>query len=306
MTIFEAIPAFLDEMTYGANCSPHTRRGYGSDLVQFLEFLSRYLDLPARGIGPGQVDLRAIRAYLSYLASAGLGKRSLGRKLAAVRSFYSYLRRVGECADNPAAVARTPRAGERTPDFLSRGEVALLLDEPFPDGPLGRRDRAVLELLYSTGARVGELVGIGLDEVDLNARTIRVLGKGGKEREVLFGLKASEALEAYLPARLELLGSGPRHNALFLNSRGGRLTDRSVRRILDARIREVGLRGGISPHALRHTFATHLLNNGADIRSIQELLGHASLSTTQRYTSVGVEALMATYLRCHPRANKQN
>ncbi len=302
MTVTEGIPAFLDELTYGRNCSPNTRRGYRTDLLQFLEFLARYGDRPAKDIEPDDVDLRTVRAFMSHLALAGVGKRSLGRKLSALRSFYDYLLRRGACRTNPARLAATPRSGERTPSFLSRGEVASLLDEPFPDTPLGARNRAMLELLYAAGVRVGELVGIDVDELDLDRRGARVTGKGGKEREVFFGDSAARALGDYLERRPGLVRRRPGEPALFVNYRGGRLSARSVARVLAARIREVGLRRGVSPHALRHTFATHLLNNGADIRSIQELLGHASLSTTQRYTSVGVEELMRTYLNCHPRA----
>jgi integrase/recombinase XerC len=210
--------------------------------------------------------------------------------------------RRGVCSANPAKLASTPRSGERTPAFLSRGEVTALLEEPFPETPLGARNRAILELLYATGIRVGELVDIDLQDIDLDNRTMRVTGKGRRQREVIFGRAAAAAIVDYQGQRPALLKPDGEKAALFLNNRGGRLSARSVARLLAARIREVGLRRGISPHALRHTFATHLLNNGADIRSIQELLGHASLSTTQRYTRVGVEELMRTYLECHPRA----
>jgi len=302
MTIAEALPLFFDELSYGRNCSPNTVRGYQADLRQFMAFLARYFDRPADGIMPDEVDLRTVRAFLSHLAREGIGKRSMGRKLSALRSFYDYLLRRGDSSINPARLAATPRTGEQTPAFLSRGEVAVLLDEPFPDTALGARNRAILELLYASGIRVGELVSIDLEDIDLEERNLRVTGKGRKQREVIFGSTAARALGDYLRSR-PLLSMGRREEqALFLNNRGGRLTARSVARLLNARIREVGLRRGISPHALRHTFATHLLNNGADIRAIQELLGHASLSTTQRYTSVGVEDLMRTYLQCHPRA----
>jgi integrase/recombinase XerC len=302
MTLAEALPLFLDELTYGRNYSPNTRRGYEADLRQFLAFLVKYFDKPAGSITPGEVDLRTVRAFLSHLAREGVGKRSAGRKLSALRALFNYLIRRGDCAANPAKLAATPRTGERTPAFLSRGEVTTLLDEPFPDTPLGSRNRAILELLYASGIRVGELTAIDIDDLDLKGRSLRVTGKGRKQREVIFGRAAEAALLAYLESRFLLAKPGADKNALFLNYRGGRLSARSVARMLDARIREVGIRRGISPHALRHTFATHLLNNGADIRAIQELLGHASLATTQRYTRVGVEELMRTYLQCHPRA----
>lgn len=302
MTFVEAVPLFLDELTYGRNCSPHTRRGYQTDLGQFIKFLAGYLDRPAEEISPDEVDLRTVRAYLSYLASRGIGRNSAGRKLSALRSLFEYLLRRGECAANPAALARTPRRGERTPAFLSRAEVTTLLEEPFPDTPLGARNRAILELLYASGIRVGELVAADLADLDLETRVLRVTGKGRKQRDVIFGRAAARALADYLARRPQLQRGREGEPALFLNYRGGRLSSRSVARMLQARIRETGMRRGVSPHALRHTFATHLLNAGADIRSIQELLGHASLSTTQRYTRVGIEELMRTYLECHPKA----
>lgn len=302
VTLFQAIPLFLDELTYGRNCSPHTRKSYGADLLQFLEFLAGYFDRSAKSIKPADVDLRSVRAFMSRLAASGLSKQTMGRKLSAVRSFFKYLQVRGDCSTNPARPAATPRTAEKTPSFLTRGEIQELLDEPFPDTPLGARDRAILELLYATGIRVGELVSIDLQDLDLQRKSIKVMGKGRKEREVLFGNTAMDAISHYLAERQKLSQKTPGQAALFVNNRGGRLTARSVARRLDARIRQVGMRRGISPHVLRHTFATHLLNNGADIRSIQELLGHASLSTTQRYTSVGIEELMKTYLKCHPRA----
>ncbi len=302
MTLAEAIPLFLDELNYGRNCSPNTVRGYEADLRQFQAFLARYYDRPADGVMPDEVDLRTVRAFLGHLAREGIGKRSMGRKLSALRSFYDYLLRRGDSSINPARLAATPRTGERTPAFLSRGEVSVLLDEPFPETALGARNRAILELLYASGIRVGELVSIDLGDIDLEGRNLRVTGKGRKQREVIFGSTAERALREYLEERPRLIKAKADEQAMFLNNQGGRLSTRSVARLLGARIREVGLRRGISPHALRHTFATHLLNNGADIRAIQELLGHASLSTTQRYTQVGVEDLMRTYLQCHPRA----
>ena len=302
MTLTELIPLFLDELTYGRNCSPHTRRGYEADLRQFMAFLVDYLGRAAEEVEPEEVDLRTVRAFLSHLAREGVGRRSAGRKLAALRGLFEYAVRRGECESNPARLASTPRTGEKTPVFFSRADVKILLEEPFPETALGARNRAILELLYASGIRVGELVSIDLADLDVKERGLRVTGKGRKQREVIFGRTAAAALKAYIERRHELIKNGAGEPALFLNYRGGRLRSRSVARMLDARIAEVGLRRGASPHALRHTFATHLLNNGADIRAIQELLGHASLSTTQRYTRVGVEELMKKYQECHPRA----
>lgn len=301
MRFYEAIPAFINEMRYGRNCSKQTLRAYESDLRQFTTFIAEYLSRPLDEVDVEEPDHRAVRAWLSSLALAGAAKSSRSRKLSSLRSFYDYLLRRGAVGRNPARIVNAPKKEDRSPAFLTRGEAATLLDEPFDPGPLGARNRALLELLYAAGIRVGELVSIDLGDFDLESGGLRVTGKGSKMREVVFGDHAREAIEDYLRLR-PALKPEPDQKALFLNHRGGRLTDRSVARILKARIRDIGLKRGISPHALRHTFATHMLNAGADIRSLQELLGHASLSTTQRYTRVGVEELMATYLKCHPRA----
>ena len=301
MRFADAIPAFIDEMRYGRNCSPQTLRAYEADLRQFTAFAADYLVRPLEEIEAGEPDHRAVRAWLSSLALSGSAKSSRGRKLSSLRSFFDYLLRRDALERNPARIVNAPKKEDRSPAFLTRGEAGTLLDEPFEDSPLGVRNRAMLELLYATGIRVGELVGIDVGDFDLTSGGLRVVGKGSKQREVVFGDHARRALEDYLKLR-PALRPEPEQTALFLNHRGGRLTSRSVARILKARIRDVGLQRGISPHALRHSFATHMLNAGADIRSLQELLGHASLSTTQRYTRVGVEELMATYLKCHPRA----
>lgn len=302
MLLTDAIPKFMDELKYSKNYSAETLRAYGNDLTQYLSFLVEYLSEKPESITADSADHRIIRAFLSRLGMNGIGNASIGRKLSTLRSFYDYLVRCKSCRKNPAKVLSTPKTGERMPKFISRPDVNLLLDEPFPDSQLGLRNRAILELLYATGIRVGELVGIDLEDIDPEGGNLRVLGKGRKQREVVFGTFAADALRAYLKVRSKLAKKDSEEKALFLNYRGGRLTTRSIARILRDRIREVGLRRGISPHSLRHTFATHMLNNGADIRSLQELLGHSSLSTTQRYTQVGVEELMKTYLDCHPRA----
>jgi integrase/recombinase XerC len=239
-----------------------------------------------------------IRGFLAELHRRGLKKASSARKLAALRTFFRYLCREGRLAANPAQLLLTPRRERRIPSVLEPAQVELLLDVP-GEAMAAVRARAILELLYATGIRCAELVGLDLAAIDLDSRTLRVLGKGSKERVVLFGAPAGEALRAWLVERDRL---GPRTEAVFLNARGRRLSDRSVRALVALRVRQVALERRCSPHTLRHSFATHLLTRGADLRSIQELLGHASLSTTQRYTHVDARHLLEVYRKTHPRA----
>jgi integrase/recombinase XerC len=289
------IASFLRHLDRERNASAHTVRAYGLDLEQFREHADAELGRPAR---PGDVDHLLIRSFLARLHRAGLKKTSAARKLASIRTFFRYLCREGVLDRNPARALVSPRVERRIPGHLEELEVERLLDVP-GDGDSALRARAVLELLYATGIRCAELVGLDTAEVDVGSRMVRVLGKGRKERIVPFGRRAAAALQAYLPARAR---ARPRSDALFLNARGGRLTDRSVRQILTSRVRQVALAQRISPHTLRHSFATHLLERGADLRAIQELLGHASLSTTQRYTHVNARHLIEIYKKSHPRA----
>jgi integrase/recombinase XerC len=291
----KAIAAFLRHLDRERNASPHTVKAYGEDLAQFLAHLERELGREPR---PGEVDHLLIRAFLARLHQAGLKKSSAARKLASLRTFFRFLCREGVLERNPARALLSPRVEKRIPAHLDEAQVALLLDAPGDDDAT-LRARAILELLYATGLRCGELVSLDLPELDLDSRMLRVVGKGQKERVVPFGSQARQAVLAYLPARAR---TKPRDEALFVNVRGGRLTDRSVRDILSRRVRQVALGRRISPHALRHSFATHLLERGADLRSIQELLGHASLSTTQRYTHVDMRHILAIYNLRHPRA----
>jgi integrase/recombinase XerC len=291
----QAVAAFLRHLDRERNASRHTVRAYGEDLEQFRSYLQRELGREAR---PAEVDHLLIRGFLADLHERGLKKVSAARKLASLRTFFRFLCREGVIDRNPARALLSPRLEKRIPTHLDEREIDLLLDVPGEgDGPL--RARAILELLYATGIRCAELVGLDLSDVDTGARMIRVLGKGRKERVVLFGKRAQEALEAYLPSRRRL---GPRSDALFINLRGGRLTDRSVRNIVEQRVGAVAIARRVSPHTLRHSFATHLLAHGADLRAIQELLGHASLSTTQRYTHVDTLQILSIYKRTHPRA----
>ncbi len=300
---FDAVDRFLDYLRDQRRASPETLRAYEGDLAQFGAFLSEeHVGGPAPG--PEGIDTLAVRGFVAWLHRAGLGKSSIARKLSAVRSFLEHAMREGAIEVNPGATVPTPKMPRRLPRNLSVDEVFALLDGIAPRDPAAIRDRAILELLYATGLRVGELVALDMDDLDLTTCTVRVLGKGGKERVVPFGRKAESALRVWLVAAAPLRARAEDPGAVFLNLRGGRLTDRSVRKILDRRLLEAAIETHASPHALRHSFATHLLGAGADLRAIQELLGHSSLSTTQRYTHVNLDALMRVYDRAHPRARR--
>jgi len=287
--------AFLRHLERERNASPNTIRAYGEDLGQFTDHLRRELGREPR---PEDADHLAIRGFLAELHRRGLAKSSAARRLAALRTFFRYLCREGRLETNPARVLATPRREKRIPAVLDERQVQALLDLP-GDGLPAVRGRAILELLYATGIRCAELVSLDVGEVDLDARMVRVLGKGRKERVVLFGHRAQEAVGAWLGERRRLR---PKTDALFLNARGGRLTDRSVRALVARRVKQTALVRRCSPHTLRHSFATHLLTRGADLRAIQELLGHASLSTTQRYTHVDTRHLLEVCKKAHPRA----
>ena len=282
------------------NLSPHTLRAYEREVANFVEFAGREMGCAEAR----QAGANVVRAWLADLHSKNLARPSTQRALAALRTYFRFLGREGEVEANPAKVVPTPRAPKRLPDVATAPQLAELL-EGLPPTSAGRRDRAALELLYAAGLRAAELVGLDLDDVDLARRLVRVSGKGGKERVVPFGREAEKALRSYLPdraawrARPAADGMG---EPLFVNQRGGRLSDRSLRRILDAAVARIALAQHLHPHSLRHAFATHLLEAGMDLRAIQELLGHASLSTTQRYTHLDLAHLMETYTKAHPKA----
>jgi integrase/recombinase XerC len=292
-----AIAAFVRHLERERNASPHTRRAYEKDLEQFLVHARGQL---GREPAPRDVDHLLIRSFLARLHERGLKKVSAARKLAALRTFFRFLCREGVLDKNPARVLASPRVERRIPVHLEEDEVAAFLDVP-GEGLAPSRARAILELFYATGIRCGELVGLDLEDVDRPARMVRVLGKGRKERVVPFGQAAAKALDGYLRERQRLQS---RSEAVFVNQRGGRLTDRYIRYVVAARVTAVAGARRISPHALRHSFATHLLERGADLRSIQELLGHASLSTTQRYTHVNARHILDVYQKTHPRASR--
>ena len=296
----DRIQEFLDVLALDRDQSPHTVRSYAKDLSDLLAFLAGDDD-PSANVPIETIDPRAIRAWVADMHARGLSPATVGRRLSAARALFRWLGREGLVIENPAATVKNPKRSERLPERLDVEDVQAVLEAPDPATPAGLRDRALLELTYACGLRVSEMVGLDLDDVAFADRTARVLGKGRKERIVPFGRKAAAAVKAYLAAFAELRERAG-EEALFLNQRGGRLTDRSVRRILDAAVERAALVRGVHPHLLRHSFATHLLESGMDLRAIQELLGHARLSTTQRYTKVSLERIIEVYDKSHPRA----
>ena len=294
---------FLDYLTYERNVSVNTVIAYREDLESFVSFLCNdYFSMGRDQLDLRRIDNLTIRAYLAHLARRKLARSSVARHLSALRTFFKHLMREGAVEANPARGVATPKREKHLPSVMQPADVALLLEQPDTSVPLGLRDRAFLELMYASGLRISELVGIDLDDLEVRARLVKVRGKGSKERIVPFGSKAEAAIRAWLAVRGDLVGAMSEETALFLNYRGERITTRSVRRLFDGYVRDAALRAGISPHTMRHSFATHLLNAGADLRGIQELLGHASLSTTQKYTHLNDWELIKVYKKAHPRA----
>ena len=328
----QSIEKFLEYLRSVKNASPHTTTNYGKDLEQFRGFL---MPPGTEEPNPRKVTHQLIREFVAHLHEQGLEKSSIARKLAALRSYFKYCVREGMVKENPARLVPTPKLPKRIPAVLSAEEMSGFLDQlagiqnpggrakgrrkrsevektapggvvKLEDSLLLPRDRAILELLYAAGLRVSELTGLNVVDMDQKEQMVRVLGKGRKERIVPFGGKAAEALRAYWPVRERLLGEGARtaidSQAVFLNYMGRRLTQRSVGRIVKKYVRIVNINWDLHPHSLRHAFATHLLADGADLRSIQELLGHQSLSTTQKYTHASIRQLMDIYDKAHPHA----
>jgi len=320
----------LTFLALNRNMSAHTIRAYESDLTQFLDHTAAITNVPRAELRPANLDRSAIRLFLGELHKEGQSRATAARKLAAVRTFLRYLHREGLIDDDPGALVATPKRDIRMPAHLSEREMIALLSAATVESPLGRRDRAMLELFYASGLRLSELAGLDLDDVNLSAKMVRVLGKGGKQRIVPFNTTTAKAIRAYLNDREQLIAGrerqegrrgqdgrdgregrdgGERHrrsarprDPVFVNYRGTRLTVRSIDRLVRRYVAASSARMGISPHALRHSFATHLLQRGADLRVIQELLGHARLSTTQRYTHVDAAQLLDVYKKAHPRA----
>jgi integrase/recombinase XerC len=327
----QAIRDFVEHLRYNRNASDHTVRAYESDLEQFVSAVANAAHRSRPSLGPADFSPDNVRVYLGVLFHDGVSRASAARKLAAVRTFARWLRREGRLDTDPAALAASPKREQKIPAHLSIEEMKRLLETPDRSHTLGRRDQAILELFYASGLRLSELVGLDLDDLNLNARLVRVLGKGRKERLVPLNQSAADAIRIYLkdrelilrgelaavedddahstrPSRRNAPGRrtarGRERHPLFLNYRGQRLGARSVHRLVKKYVSICSARFGISPHALRHSFATHLLERGADLRGIQELLGHARLSTTQRYTHVNAAHLIEVYRQAHPRAKK--
>ncbi|HWB16064.1 MAG TPA: tyrosine recombinase XerC [Vicinamibacterales bacterium] len=306
------VRAFLAFLRYNRNVSAQTVRAYATDLEQFVAFLAARDGCRPSQVSVTRFDAEGVRGFLGDQHARGLSRASSARRLAAVRTFARYLVREELIADDPTSLVSAPRQQRALPAHLVHDEVTRLLAAPDMETPAGRRDRAILELFYASGLRLSELADLDLADLNVSSRIVRVRGKGGKERLVPFNRAAAEAIRAMTPDRRlttasSTRGRGPaRHgrarDPLFLNARGGRLTSRSIDRIVRCYVREAGIAQPISPHALRHTFATHLLQAGADLRVIQELLGHARLNTTQRYTHLDVGRLMDVYREAHPKA----
>jgi integrase/recombinase XerC len=301
------LTAFLQFLRLNRNASVHTVRAYESDLSQFLDCTAALVGVKRAVLQPAHLDRSALRSFLAGLHKRGLSRASAARKLAAARTFLRYLRREGMIDGDAGALVPTPKRDVRMPVHLSEQEMTRFVTAPVDD-PLGRRDRAILELFYASGLRLGELAGLDVDDVNLSAQMVRTLGKGGKQRIVPFNTSTASAIRAYLKDRALLIRVWSRARTkadpLFVNYRGARLTARSIDRMVRRYAAASGVRLGVSPHALRHSFATHLLQRGADLRAIQELLGHARLSTTQRYTHVNAAQLVEVYRKSHPRAGR--
>jgi integrase/recombinase XerC len=295
----EVFTKYLNYLQVERNASPYTVRNYTTDLLGFFHFLQE------RGLDSlKEVDKTVLRDYLSHLMGRRFVRASIARKLSAIRSFYRYLLREEIIATNPLATTASPKLDKRLPSFLTIDEAKRLVEAPDVTTPPGQRDRAFLELLYASGLRVSELANLNLEQITLDTREIRVWGKGAKERMVLVGEPAARALLTYLTQGRPALLGDRKTNAVFLNHLGGRLTERSVQSILQGYANQVGLDKRVHPHMLRHTFATHLLDGGADLRVVQELLGHASLSSTQIYTHVSQTQARKIYLAAHPLAQE--
>jgi len=301
--LVEHITEFKRWLLVEKGYSPKTAESYGRDLLEFSAFLGPEAL-------PGSLDSRAVRAFV-YTLHGKNKSSSVARKLSAMRTFFRYLLRAQIISHDPAAPIATPRQEKHMPVFLTVDEVFSLLDMPCTEDTFAARDKAVLELLYSTGLRVAELASLDTERLDFASGMLKVRGKGNRERLVPFGTPALEALNAYFPQRDLLIreriarGDVPETRAVFLNSRGLRLTTRSIERLVKMYAERAGIAARVTPHALRHSFATHLLEMGADLRMVQELLGHVSLSTTQRYTHLNMDHLSAVYDKAHPKARRR-
>lgn len=295
----DSLAAFIEYILLERRMSPRTASSYESDLKSFVSFLEQRT---GRGFEPTSVNQMDIRRYLSYLQSAGRARRTILRRLAAIKSYFRFCIRRGFCILNPTDLLAPMKREKRLPRALPQADVEKLLLAPSGENPLGIRDRAILELIYSSGIRLSEAVGLDMRDYDRSHATVRVMGKGSKERIAPVGSVATSALAQYFSESRPKLALKKGVEAVFLSMRGDRLTGRQIQRIMAKYDRQAGLSGNPSPHALRHSFATHLLDSGADLRAVQELLGHADISSTQIYTAVSKERLMASYRKNHPRS----
>jgi integrase/recombinase XerC len=329
----ELLKEFLTHLRLNRNASAHTVRAYESDLSQYLIFLGKLHACWVSELTPDQLTADSVRAHVAELGRVGEARSSVARKISALRTFVRYLRREGYIEHDPVALAVAPRREQTLPVHLTEQEMVQLLEQPDASQPLGRRDRAILELFYASGLRLSELESLDVDSVDLSGRMLRVMGKGRKERMLPFNQAAERAIRAWLRDRAEVerraqkaeapptritrsagrdrlkvqrLAKRAERAALFVNYRGTRLTGRSIDRLLRKYVAQFSTQTGISPHALRHSFATHLLQRGADLRTIQELLGHSRISTTQRYTHVNAAQLIDVYRKAHPRSGRRD
>lgn len=296
----ELVKSFHNYLAYEKQYSFRTIKSYLKDIDDFIIFVGKEERLEILDLAK-KIDASQIRKYLEYLIKRGLTKRSIARKLAALRTFYRFMFKMGYRDDNPAKSVSTPRQEKRLPSFLEETEIDELLNLP-DDTPIGLRDKAIMELIYSSGLRVSELINLKLQDVLFNEKLLRVIGKGNKERIIPFGNAAEQSLKEYIKIRKNLLKKGELSNFLFINNKGKKINDRVIRRIVKKYVNQLAIIKKISPHTLRHSFATHLLNSGMDLRAIQELLGHNRLSTTQIYTHLNLTSLMSVYKKSHPRA----
>ena len=317
---------FLAHLRLNRNASEHTIRAYESDIAQYLISVGKLRDRWVSELTTDDLQDDTLRTYLEELGRAGEARSTVARKLSALRTFVRYLRREEHLTHDPTALAVSPKRDQTLPVHLTEAQMETLLAQPDASQPLGRRDRAILELFYASGLRLSELESLDLDSIDLRGRMVRVMGKGRKERLIPFNHTTQRALQDWLRDREKLItknekrrtqntklkaksagrNPGRDEEPLFVNFRGQRLTGRSVDRLLRKYVRQFTVQTGISPHALRHSFATHLLQRGADLRAIQEMLGHARISTTQRYTHVNAAQLIDVYRKAHPRSHRQN
>ncbi|MFZ5646331.1 MAG: tyrosine recombinase XerC [Bacillota bacterium] len=304
--MYHYIDNFIHYLETEKNYSPHTVSNYRRDLFHGMDFFAGVLGKKDSDLLPSDLDFRLVRAYLGDLYYSRLAKTSISRRLAAWRSFFGYLGREGLVDLNPLKRVSSPKREKKLPIFLFREECAALLEAPRENSAAGLRDRALIEVLYASGIRVGELVNLDLESVNIAGGELLVMGKGSRERVAPLGKYAAEALSQYLEAGRPRMVRSAREKALFVNVKGTRLTDRGIRKIIKKYVNLLGIKGTVSPHTMRHTFATHMLDNGADLRSVQEMLGHKNLSTTQIYTHMTRERLKQVYLKAHPRVKMEN